>query len=411
MNIKRIMLLSLLFLSITSIGQEKQEIKKDKKWAYEFGKGFKLYSKDSSSHVRFGLRFQSLMVNSWSIKNDNIGDVGQHEANFLIRRARLKFNGHTLKKRVHFKFEMGMSNRDISGGDAGEFKKTSNLILDAVVKFNVVENLWIWVGQTKVPGNRERVISSANLQMVDRSMLNSKFSLDRDFGIQLRHKVKIGKTFIMKEYFSFGQGEGRNITSGNLSRGGFSYTGKLEFYPFGEFKSKGDYKGGDLKREQKPKLAVAVAFNYNDNAVRERGVLGSFVTDGAGDYVSKDMTTWFADLMFKYKGFSFMAEYAKRSAGDAYAYDSGNNVVGTYYLGQSLNLQTGYLFKSNWELSARTTFLQPDVKVSGSENEYALGVSRYIFGHQLKVQADMGYSHKFTSDDKLFFRFQIDFHL
>jgi hypothetical protein len=411
MKLKKVIFLSLLFVSITSIGQEKQEVKKDRKWTYQFGKGFNLYSKDSSSHVRFALRFQSLFMNQWSVKNDNIGNVGEHEANFLIRRARFKFDGHTANKKLKFKFEMGISNRDVSGGSLSEFRKTSNLILDAVVKYNVVENLWIWAGQTKYPGNRERVISSANLQMVDRSLLNSRFSLDRDMGIQIHHKVKIGKTFVMKEIFAFGQGEGRNITAGNLSRGGFSYTGKLEFLPFGEFTSKGDYKGGDLKREQKPKLAVSIAYNFNDNAVRERGVLGDFVTDAAGDYVSKDMSTWFADLIFKYKGFSFMAEYANRSAKDAYAYDASDNIVGTYYLGQSLNLQTGYLFKSNWELSARTTFLQPDIKVAGSENEYALGVSRYIFGHQLKVQADMGYSHKFTTDDNLFFRFQIDFHL
>ena len=47
----------------------------------------------------------------------------------------------------------------------------------------------------KLPGNVERVVSSANLQLIDRSLLNSRFNIDRDLGIQLRHKTKLGSEF------------------------------------------------------------------------------------------------------------------------------------------------------------------------------------------------------------------------
>ena len=57
--------------------------------------------------------------------------------------------------------------------------------------WNFHENFELWVGQTKLPGNRERVISSANLQQVDRSLLNSRFNIDRDFGFQLRHHFNL----------------------------------------------------------------------------------------------------------------------------------------------------------------------------------------------------------------------------
>ena len=53
------------------------------------------------------------------------------------------------------------------------------------------KNFEIWFGQGKLPGNRERVISSGNLQQVDRSLLNSLFTIDRDFGFQLRHHFNI----------------------------------------------------------------------------------------------------------------------------------------------------------------------------------------------------------------------------
>ena len=60
-------------------------------------------------------------------------------------------------------------------------------------------------------------------------------------GVQLRHKTKIGKHFLMREKFAISQGEGRNITAGNL--GGHQFTSRIELLPFGAFKSKGAYSG------------------------------------------------------------------------------------------------------------------------------------------------------------------------
>ena len=37
--------------------------------------------------------------------------------------------------------------------------------------WNFYENFELWAGQTKLPGNIERVISSGNLQQVDRSLI------------------------------------------------------------------------------------------------------------------------------------------------------------------------------------------------------------------------------------------------
>ena len=146
--------------------------------------------------------------------------------------------------------------------------------------WNFAGNWELWAGQTKLPGNVERVVSSANLQLVDRSLLNSRFNIDRDLGIQLRHKTNLGGDFLMREKFSISQGEGRNVTEGN--EGGLQYTARLEFLPFGTFKSKGDYSQSDLKREEKPKLMVGFTYNYNQDAVRERGFAGDYMirTDG-----------------------------------------------------------------------------------------------------------------------------------
>ena len=120
----------------------------------------------------------------------------------------------------------------------------------------------------------------------------------------------------MKEIFSFSQGEGRNVTAGNLG-GGFDYTFRVEFLPMGNFKSKGDYTGADTKREKKPKLAIGVTYDINDNTVRERGQNGSFIFDDLiEDYTGKTLNTIFVDAMFKYQGFSFMGEFVDKQTSD-----------------------------------------------------------------------------------------------
>ena len=223
----------ILFIGLQTVNS--QEISDTK-----FGKGMiNFVAKDSSFSVKFAPRIQSRFESKWNYDGDAY-EAG--ELNFLVRRARLKFDGFAVTPKLKYKIELGLSNRDISGANVFN-RNTPRYILDAVVMWNFYQNFELWAGQTKLPGNIERVVSSANLQLIDRSLLNSRFNIDRDMGIQLRHKSKLGSTFVTREKFSISQGEGRNITEGN--EGGLQYTTRLELLPFGEFASKGDYSQGD----------------------------------------------------------------------------------------------------------------------------------------------------------------------
>ncbi|MBD3636117.1 MAG: porin [Crocinitomicaceae bacterium] len=408
---KRILLLS--FLIITTLTAQAQLSE------YSFGKGLHIYGKDSSFHMKFGMRFQNLFSNEWTVEDDDLSRIEDYDANFLIRRARLKWNGFAFTPKLKWKVELGLSNRDISGGDTPEHRNVARIILDAWADWNFAGNFALRIGQGKLPGNRERVVSSGNLQFVDRSRLNSRYNIDRDFGLMLTHHMTLGKNFYIKEYASLSQGEGRDITAGY--NGGFDYTFRIEFLPFGKFQSKGDYVNVDLKREQKPKLAIGVSYDINDNAIRERGQLGDFIQDSNGDYFGKTLYTVFADLMFKYKGFSVMAEYANKQTedGDYNVYDDNGIQVGTFYTGQALNVQAGYLFNSNYEIALRMTSNRPDFGVAANENEYGIGFSKYFVGHKLKVQTDINYRQRYVygstapnqgSDDKLYWRVQMDLH-
>ncbi|WP_296381090.1 porin [Winogradskyella sp.] len=373
-----------------------------------FGKGLiNFVAKDSSFSIKFAPRFQVRSMSSW---NHDGNQYGSPEHNFIVRRARLKFDGFAYSPKLKYKLELGLSNRDISG--ANEFNRnTPRYILDAVLMWNFSGNWELWAGQTKLPGNVERVVSSANLQLVDRSLLNSRFNIDRDLGIQLRHKTNLGDKFLMREKFAISQGEGRNVTEGN--EGGLQYTGRLEFLPFGTFKSKGDYSQSDLKREEKPKLMLGFTYNYNQNAVRERGFAGDYMIRMDGTIFETNQTTIFADAMFKYNGFSFMGEYAKRTADDVIATEADSTTpTGDIVLtGNALNLQAGYLFKSNYEIAARFTTLDYEAETGALPTaQYTLGASRYIVGHKLKVQSDISYTTLDGNEDNITFRMGFDFH-
>ena len=282
--------------------------------------------------------------------------------------------------------------------------------MDAVVKWNFSGNFVLWFGQTKLPGNRERVISSGDLQQVDRSLLNSRFNIDRDMGFQLRHHFNLTDTFIVKEMFAVSQGEGRNITTGNL--GGHQYTSRVELLPFGKFTSKGDYRGSDLKFEPAPKLALGFTYDFNNDAVKNRSNQGSYMTNDTGFY-STNISTVFVDAMYKHKGFSVMAEYAYRDAEDAFAKNSDGTLTGDLVqVGNALNLQTGYLLSKTLEISGRYTNIDwdSDITGKGAENQYTLGLSKYIVGHKLKVQTDVSYLDLATKTNQFMYRLQVDIH-
>ncbi len=400
--IRKIILMSIIFAGF-SASSSAQFIPQ------KFGKGLQVVGKDSTYYIRFGFRFQSLYTGEWSLADDKLSGAEDFEAGFLLRRSRFKFDGWALSPKLKFKFELGLTNRDISGGNTSEFRNAPNFLLDASVEYNFYKNFYIQVGQRKLPGNRERVISSGNLQFVDRSRLNSRFNIDRDLGMQLKHKAKAGKVLI-NSTIAISQGEGRNVTQGSF--GGTDYTFHVDILPMGKFASKGDYVGADLKREKTPKLSIGLTYDINKNAVRERGQLGSFIKNSDGDYVGRDLNTFFADLMFKYQGLSVMMEYADKRAADnnPFVLDGLNEEIGTFYTGTGFNAQVGYLLKKDYEIAFRFTDIKPDAGVSNDETHYTLGFSKYIVGHKLKIQTDYSLIKKEGGDDALLIRAQVDIH-
>lgn len=108
-----------------------------------------------------------------------------------------------------------------------------------------------------------------------------------------------------------------------------------------------------------------------------------------------------------------MGEFAHRTADNPIAINSDGSLTGDEVLvGNGINLQTGYLFKNNLEVSGRFTNIKLDEEITGRnpQSQYTLGLSKYIVGHKLKVQTDLSYLSEEAGQDSLMYRLQLDIH-
>ena len=150
--------------------------------------------------------------------------------------------------------------------------------------------------------------------------------------------------------------------------------------------SNGKSLSSDLKREKKPKLAIGLTYDYNQNQDLSRKVKGNKLAE------TRNFINFHGDFMYKYRGLSILGEYAYadvvNGAGEYKRYDSNGDF---WQVGQGINLQSGYLLKNNVEISGRYSTYIPFNNVSGfnRENQYTLGLSKYVVGHYLKVQTDI----------------------
>lgn len=343
--------------------------------------GIDFKSEDSSMQITFNARMQNrfeLVHYSNATQSDR--------ANFLVRRMRLKSNGYLVDPRLTFKIELAFSGRDVGGRP----DNLASVILDAYGRYAFTPNLSLQFGQFKLPGNRQRVISSQSLQMVDRSVVNSNYTIDRDVGFMLQYKLNLGKAEF-RSLSSVSNGEGRNAqnSTGNINETGeldLALTQRFEFLPFGKFQGKGDYFEGDLLLEPTPKLSIGAGYSHNENAVRQRGQRGRLL------FGPRDINTVFSDLIFKYRGWSVQGEYMLSNTESPVTQLDGKFIA--VENGEGYMLQAGKILPSFWELSARYAQVVPDDAVEGfhnEEKEILVAISRYIRGHRIKVQSDVGY--------------------
>jgi hypothetical protein len=343
-----------------------------------------------STDQMFGLNLRLRAQLLYMADGTEAHDTAKMKESFQIRRARLQLAGHFFGADNELRAELALSPTDVGMRD-GSVPQTSPL-LDLYVQFKQLANLNLRAGQYKVPFNRQRIVSSGDLHMVDRSVVDSEFTLDRDLGADLRSEdfLHLGK---LRYYAGIFSGEGRNANA--LNDFGMLYVGRVEVLPLGLFK---DHAEGDLQFSESPKLSLGLAYAYIGHAARNQGTLGSAPVDGG----TTNLHNITADVALRALGLSLEGEFiwrhGKRRPGNKLSgADTPDDLTDDEYViekprnGWGLMTQAGVLLQGTpLEITARASLNRAVGESSLTErNEYGLGVSYYFAGHPFKLQADV----------------------
>jgi phosphate-selective porin OprO and OprP len=335
---------------------------------------------------------------------ENDGEKGAYDGQ--IRRPKLRFDGYVGNPKFLYAVQLSFAPSNVSEVHDGE---NINIIRDAVVFYRPNKHWNIGFGQTKLPGNRQRVNSSGGLQLTDRTINNAKFTIDRDFGFQFHNMNEYKDKFSYNFKTAISTGEGRNVTG--KSDDGVAFTGKVELQPLGAFTKDGTYFEGDVIREKKPKLLLSGAFQQNNQAQRTQGQLGNDL------FEKRTMKSLFLDGMFKYNGWAAMISYMSRTTSkNALTYNPDDASEFNYvYVGNGFDYQASYITPSNYEFIARYSIqhVGKDIEtLAPNTKEYSFGLTKYIWEHTFKLQAELNYDtldfYNGTTKNNWYVRFQVE---
>ena len=355
--------------------------------SYRIGKGFTMASKDGRFSLQIRVRFQF----RYDLEHYNtVGEAAKAMAQSVqVRRMRLILQGNVFSPYVKYRLQFGFSPRDMQNdlpNEPGSIRR--NPLRDIKIEIDRLRDFNLSFGQFKTPFSRQRMLSSSAMNLVDRSIVNAEFNLDRDIGVQLNSKDVGGLGHRLAYYAGVFLGEGRN--SFDLSDFGMLYVGRLEVLPFGKFE---DATEGDIDRSRKPGLALAGAYAYHDRAHAARGVVGDYPADH-GTTNFHHMT---ADILFKWRGLSLVTAvhlrkgFNRKNGG---AVDDTGAPIDTVAARSGLGWfgQLGYVVpKIPLELVGRYGLVRNIYGAKSSmisADEAGGGLNWYFVGHDLKLQVD-----------------------
>lgn len=372
------------------------------------GTGVVFTSKDKRFSLGMRLRAQFRADVMTTKTGDADTEVSQV---FGIPRARLVFKGHVWDEHITYKTEIAISPRDMGMMDGVPHNTP---LFDWYTEITHLRDLSLRMGQYKLLYSRQRVVSSGDLEFVDRSLAQGEFHLDRDIGGHLFSEDLFGLG-MLRYYTGFTINEGRDSweveTTTDGTQASWQYLARVEVLPFGDFD---DYSEVDFTRENNARLSLGVAYAHSENGTRERGYLGNEFTDGG----TVDNENFTADAMFKWAGLTATGELYLRDGerGSAAPEVPGPDDIALVRKGIGGFAQVSYLIpRLPLGLGVRYSGLGPgwfdESETSLVENRELGGqVGWYIAGHNLKLQGD--YFHMWskqaeTSGDQVRVQLQV----
>lgn len=352
-------------LAASALHAEENDAGAASEFGYERDRG--LVFRRGATDVWLGLRGQ-FRYNNESSELDT-DDEGLLEGDLSVNRARIKGGG-----------TVGVPWLDLYG----EYDLVGSKWLDYRATFAVADWLDIRVGQWKSEFSRERINSSGKQQLVERSISNYWFTLDRQRGLSTSARFGAGSRRDSRLWIQALTGAGINQAT---ERGNSLLMARWQWNPQGEVLP---FSGSDLERRSERLSSVALAYVSGDTACSR------FSSDGCGQLPG------FAESDYELR--QLMLETAVHHQGFGWEQELHWKRVRDERTGVVTNLLGGYAqlgsFPNHWwsavpaplELVARIAIVDPDRDRSGDTNrELTLGANWFFRGHRNKLSADLSW--------------------
>lgn len=329
----------------------------------------------STSDDKYKLQFQSRLQFRYAAPFDSdpltLNDFEEDQHILKINRARLKIGGNAFRKWLKYYWE---------------YELFSANLLDFRMMVEKFPCLKVKVGQWKAQYNRERMISSGKQQLVDRSLINRAFTIDRQQGVSLFGHLKGEGIADFNYWASVFNGHGRGAKENDdrhlmyMIRGQWNFLGR-------EVK----FSGSDSKYNKKPVglLALGAVTNrspYTRFSQAGGGQLEGFEDGAPGQY---RVNQWMQETAFMFRGFAWQQELHWKQIDDKVNRKI-TTLIGNY-------LQFGYFFHYalSWvpkplELAFRYAIYNPDIdQPQNLQEEFSLDVNWFFHAHLNKLTAEI----------------------
>jgi hypothetical protein len=336
--------------------------------------GFFIETEDGAWRTALQFRLQFRFSSPYDTDPVTFDDyTGDPSTSLSVNRARLKIGGHGFKPWLGYYFEY-------------ELADPALLNWEVTVEKNPAFSLR--VGQWKAQYSRERIISSGREQLMDRSLINRYFTIDRQQGVSLFGRLGEGGTADVQYWLSAFTGLGRG--GGSNDDDDLMYMGRLQWNPLGR---PVPFRGSDLSRAAEPTLSVAVA------GVTNRGPCTRFSTAGCGSlerFPEQDPERYrvqqaLFETAFLWRGLAWAQEAHWKRVRDSVD-QTETDLVGLY-------LQLGYFPSAAWsaipeplEIAARWASFRPDIDAPDNRHDEVSVAANWFFdGHSNKLTAEVSW--------------------
>lgn len=334
-------------------------------------KGFELRSRDGHFLIQIQPRLQFRYAYPRDQDPVTLDDLrGDPQHLFKVNRARLKIGGHAYRPWLTYflEYELAAAN-----------------LLDVRVMVERFPGLKLKVGQWKVHYNRERVISSGQQQMADRSLLTRPFTLDRQQGVSLYGRLRGGGAADISYWASVFTGMGRGARENDDKY--LMWMGRLQWNVFGR---ELPFTASDIARRANPEALIALA------AMTNRSPYTRFAQDGGGQLEGVPdgqpgqyrVYQWLVETAFMYHGLAWQQEFHWKRVDDT-VNSAATTLIGNYVqLGYFLHEAVSTL-PPQLELAVRHAFYNPNTDLAGDlQQELSFALNWFFRGHLNKLTAE-----------------------